>query len=178
MSMDRFNFRAILPIEYMDYETKTGVMYSIMVDVVAITQRNNVEVYNLDVACALDKLGLTETASALAKHALNNSATSIGDITTTFKPAAILQCVGIKDKRERLVFDGDIIQFQNSNMDKPEVWGFFKWDNQRCVWCINDMTSIGDDNFCGSPYHELVDNGIHDPNNIEVVGNIYDREAK
>ena len=125
--MDRFKFRAVVAVEYMDAENNNGVMYPLLFDNVAINSFGNVEVFNNEITVALDKACITGRNRTLAECALRNAGVSFDSVCTTFRPTAILQCTGLTCSRGRPVYDGDRL-LDKQGQKYSVIWkdaGFF-----------------------------------------------------
>ena len=83
----------------------------------------------------------------------------------------IQQCTGLKDKNGKLIFEGDIVNFQNKNMHKPELLGRVQYDMDRMCWCFSDNLSP---NSYGLPCSDHFDDGIATEAHLEIIGNIFE----
>ena len=164
----RFNARALIAGDFFDdngnrYQ-KDALIYN-----VAVYPDGAIGIDRDSFIDQLDALGFT--AQEIEDVLENDYSTD--DEWVVMGAHSIDQCVGIKDKNNRWVYENDIIQFQNQNMTEPEIWGFFQWDYQRCAWCITGVEHINRPNFCGGLYADMADEGIHEPTNIAVISNVY-----
>lgn len=91
------------------------------------------------------------------------------------RPDTICQCTGLKDKNDKLIWEGDIILFQRDNDDCPfpnkdtkKRLGKVFYKDFRITFAIgmgkSGSGSLNDDLW------EYVQNG----NRVEVIGNIFD----
>jgi len=83
----------------------------------------------------------------------------------------LMNFIGLFDKNKKELFDGDLINFKNKNMEKSEFLGFIKYDSGRACWTVGKSL---EENIYGLPLFEECDNGICDADNLEVVGNKFE----
>lgn len=87
-------------------------------------------------------------------------------------PETLSQCTGLKDKNEKLIFEGDIC-----TVKIPLITGGYK-EYKNCVWSFRDgsfwcISNTGnfDERFWQGESYGYPDTAQY---NIEIIGNIYD----
>ena len=79
-------------------------------------------------------------------------------VTYEVDPSTFCQCVGIKDKNGKLMWENDIIRHEIS-----DTIGTVKWCEEDYVgWCVDDVM-IDEQQFTGEMWSECV-----------VIGNVFD----
>jgi uncharacterized phage protein (TIGR01671 family) len=79
----------------------------------------------------------------------------------------LMQSTGLKDKNGKEIFEGDIVQYQNSKVPSADSKGVIRYfDN----WAV-----FGIDIEYNEP-RALFFNGLADHISLEVVGNIYENQ--
>lgn len=102
--------------------------------------------------------------SQVMQHFEDNSNSSSEEYIT-IKPDKVLQCTGLKDKNNKLIFEGDILGGIYENLDIfycKECMQFELHAKDYGCMCCN-----GDIHWC-----EVVE----DNNKLEVIGNIYENK--
>lgn len=88
-------------------------------------------------------------------------------------PGTVGQYLGVKDRNNKSIYEGDILVFKNKNMREGELLGYMKYDVDRACWTC---TKTLEDKVYGLPYNDECDNGVHSAENVEVIGNIYENK--
>lgn len=90
---------------------------------------------------------------------------SLNDVGVAYEviPETVIQCTGMKDKNGRLIFEGDLLRFTNS-------------DNEQSIYKV-----FYDDVYAGYRIQEMGLGGLDEMSNwedsreyFEVIGNIHD----
>lgn len=76
-------------------------------------------------------------------------------------PDTIGQFIGVTDKNQKRIFDGDIVKhYYDPEQPEKYILGIIKWYDEQCRWAIYDST--------GNPWF------IRKKAVYEIIGNIYD----
>ncbi len=82
---------------------------------------------------------------------------------TAVDPSTLGECTGLRDKNKKLIFEGDIIEYENSDWVSTYI---VAWDNEYARFAIStdwfgETKIIGDFEF-------------YSPNKCTIIGNIHD----
>lgn len=78
------------------------------------------------------------------------------------KDTVLIQCTGIKDEKDKLIYEHDIVKFK---FDKDEIIGIITWgEDDNIGWYINTLNYP-------IPVFDLMIDGEY-----EIIGNIYENK--
>ena len=112
----------------------------------------------------------------------------IKDYNVPFSRVKLINCFGIKDKKEKEMFEGDIVKWIYPNDDNyhkeksvfGSIFGVIHWNDKDCSFYIEQISNGSfkfDKNDIlsgGNLYFYNYDGKEFDWNDLEVVGNIYE----
>ena len=91
----------------------------------------------------------------------NDMPDGMGTELMLLENAIIEQCTGLKDKNGKLIFEGDVVEWEHKAEEYDIVW--FLWSEERMGWWCNDIFK-NEFNICELNY-----------NCCEIIGNIHEK---
>lgn len=76
----------------------------------------------------------------------------------------IEQCTGLRDKKNRLIWEGDIVNYKNSDTPKKGILFQIVWDKYTARWALYGIYPF----ISRQPYAGLT------PSYLKIVGNIHE----
>ena len=98
----------------------------------------------------------------------------IADLFFAVDPATVGQCIGLRDKNEQLIFEGDVLLSEShrghEDLYQESLFGAVVWDDEQCAFYISDPADYFrmDDVFYDSDV--TVKGNVHD--NPELLGEV------
>lgn len=95
-----------------------------------------------------------------------------GDGETKIDDCVIMQCTGLKDKKGKLIYEGDLAKVYDETIEAERLLSVV-WDNEKCGFDIYQYES-NDPIFCYMKEFMGSYEVDHELQSLEILGNIYE----
>ena len=122
--------------------------------------------YNKMIECT-DYYNADSVFECLKQQVCNDSNIRYGSYNHIEHGLVFMQCTGLKDKNDKLIFEGDILKAYYENSDTGEI----EFDYVP-VGFADEYAAF----YLGNKHREFIADGEFIPEEYEVVGNIYENK--
>lgn len=164
---DRFKFRAIVKgYYYIDKPDKCEEYEpSIFLENIDVLDMGDIGISEEDLEIAIRKQ-YPDLQNGYIERIMENFRDNSNGIDTyiTITPEQIYQCTDLKDKNGKLIYEGDIVKFRNT--DNKYYIGTIKYTDEDALFCLSYRNENNRDDWDYVSRYKL-----------EVIGNIYENKS-